>query len=193
MGAMNVDIKIDGLDGLHKRLGTASATLDASLRPALRQSGQIMRDEAKHLAVGHILPNSVRMTTVYSGLEVMVFSVAQTALSIEEGRRVGSRPSLKNTLNWMNRAGVVAPEAAAAGAVQNVKTHKVSTRGKKSIRSQTISRAQRSLAWKIAQAIGVTGTKALPFIIPAAQHKRDEVQRLIQTATQSALRKIAKG
>lgn len=185
---LKVDISIPGMDSLRRRMGAGAKTLDTELRPAIRQSGETMRQEAKRLAVGRRLPNSVQMRTLDGGLTSIVGSAAATALSIERGRKPGDTPKVGLILAWMNRGGIVAEESVAAGAVQSLKTRKVLKRGGKAV-----ARAQLHLAWKIAMAIGQRGTAPLPFIMPAASNKKDAVGRLINTAVGRALHRIAFG
>lgn len=185
---MQFDIKVDGLDGLRRRLAQSVNIIDAELKPALKQAGTVMRDEAKHLAPGNRLPNSVQMRTLNSGLTQIVGSVAKTALSIETGRKPGEVVNVGLITGWMGRKGIVAPAAALAGATQSIKRHKVMKHGGK-----PVARAQRDLAWKIAMAIREHGTKPLPFIIPAAQHKKDDVQKLVNVAIGRALHRMARG
>lgn len=185
---LKMNISIQGMDGLRHRLGLGGKTLDSELRPAISVAGKAVRDEAKSLAVGRRLPNSVQMRTLDGGLTTIIGSVAATALSIEKGREPGDVPRVGLIAAWMNRTGIVAGEAAAAGAVQSVKTHRVMKRG-----GRAVSRAQLHLAWKIAMAIGQRGTKPLPFIIPAAGHKKDEVGRILNAAVGRALHRIAVG
>ena len=185
---MRMDIRVDGLDGLRRRLGIGGKTLDSELRLAVGTAGRAVRDEAKSLAVGRKLPNSVQMRTLDGGLSTIIGSVAQTALSIEKGRDPGDVPRVGLIAAWMTRSGIVASEAASAGAVQSVSTRRVMKRG-----GRPVARAQLHLAWKIAMAIGQRGTKALPFIIPAAGHKKDEVGRILNAAVGRALHRIAVG
>jgi len=188
---MKMDIQVDGLDRLRRNLGNGAKTLDAELRPSVRRSGEVVRTEAKRLAVGNRLPNSVQMRSLNGGLTEIVGSVAKTAASIEKGRHKGERVSVGLLTGWINRRGIVSSGAAAAGAVQSIKTHAVSSRGTKSARSRSITRAQRDLAWKIALAIREHGTRPLPFIIPAGKHKLPEVQSLIRAGVGRALKRIA--
>ena len=186
---MKMTLKIDGLDGLRSRLGRGAHTLDAELRPGIRASGDAVRAEAKRLAVGNRLPNSVQMRTIDGGLTAIVASAAKTALSIEKGRRPGETPPVDLITAWMGRRGIA---ARVEGARVSVKTGRV-LGVSKSARGQMIGRAQRDLAWKIAMAIRERGTRALPFIIPAGQHKKDEVGRIINAALHRAVTRIAHG
>jgi len=166
-------------------MAQSAAILDAELKPAIKQGGTLMRDEAKHLAVGNKLPNSVQMTVLHGGLEAIVGSAAKTALSIERGRSPGEGVNVGLITGWMNRKGITAQ---VQGARVSVKTHRVlGAKGK------VIGRAQRDLAWKIAMSIREHGTKPLAFIIPAARHKQADVQRIVNVAVGRALHRMAKG
>ena len=185
---LRTSITIDGLDALRRRMGVGAKTLDTELRPATQEAGVALRTEAKRLAVGNKLPNSVQMLSLDGGLTKIVGSVAATAQSIEEGRRIGDIPPVGRILGWMNRKGIVGYGAADIGATQSVRTHKLTSRG-----GRAVSRAQLHAAWKIAIAIGLSGTKPLPFIIPAAQRKKDDVFRIFNAAIGRALHRIAVG
>ena len=186
---MHMDIKVDGLDRLRRNLDKSASILDAELRPAIRAGGDLLRAEAKSLAVGNKLPASVQMKSLAGGLSVIVGSAARTALSIEMGRPVGDMPSVSLITAWMGRKGITAE---VEGARVSLKSGRVLGVGK-SKRGQQIGRAQRDLAWKIAISIREHGTKALPFIIPAARHKKDQVNRLVNEAVGRAMHRVAKG
>lgn len=180
-----INLNVDGLAELERRIGTGAASLDTELKAAIRKSGEVVRDDAKHLAVGNKLPNSVQMTALSGGLTAIVGSTAKTALSIEEGRKKGEMPSVGLITAWMGRKGITAQ---VQGARVSLTTRRVlGTKG------QAIGKAQRALAWKIAMAIRDHGTKPLPFIVPAAKDKFASVQQLINDAVGRALHKMAKG
>ena len=189
-----LDITIRGLDSLRRNFGQSQKILDKELKAAVWESARVIRadakDRASRIQVGPRLSNSVQMRSLEGGLTAIVGSVAATALSIEEGRAVGDVPRVGLILAWMNRRGIVGREAAEAGAVQSVKAnatgqHRVMKRG-----GQAVARAQLHLAWKIAIAIGVRGTKALPFIIPAVESRKKEVQGIVNVAIGRALRRL---
>ena len=183
-----MNIQVEGLDGLRKRLGVGSRTLDAELRPALRASGEAIKAEARALAVGNKLPNSVQMRSLDGGLTQIVGSVAKTALSIEKGRQPGEGVSVGLITGWMRRKGIA---ARVEGARVSVATRQVLGVGR-SRKGRSIGRAQRDLAWRIALAVRARGTKALPFIIPAGEHKKGAVQQYIRQGVARALARIAR-
>lgn len=191
---MLTNITIDGLDALRRNFGQSQQILDSELKTAVFESARIIRLDAKANAarfqVGPRLANSVQMRTLEGGLTAIVGSVAATATSIEEGRKIGDTPKVGLILAWMNRRGIAAQEAAAAGAVQSIKAnatgqHRVMKRGGKAV-----AKAQLHLAWKIAMAIGAHGTKALPFMMPAIDHRRDEVRKIINVGIGRALGRL---
>lgn len=186
---LRADITIAGLSDLRRNFGQGQKILDTELKTAIWESARVIRADAKANAarfqVGPRLANSVQMRTLEGGLTAIVGSVAATAVSIEEGRKIGDTPKVGLIAAWMNRRGMVAQEAAAAGAVQSLKTHRVMKRGGKAVR-----RAQLHLAWKIAMAIGQRGTKPLPFIMPAIEHRRAEVGRIVNVGIGRALKRL---
>lgn len=189
-GGFSMNVTIPGLAAMRSRMGRGAATLDAELKPALRQSAEEMKQDARTRAKGNILPNSVQFESREGGLTYIIGSVAKTALSIEQGRKAGENVPVGPITSWMNRNGIVSTNAALAGVTQSIRTHKVNTAGK---RRAGIRASQRDLAWKIVMAIHQAGTKALPFIIPVAQANREHVQKRINDAVGRALHKVARG
>lgn len=172
---MRVDIQAVGLREFAARVGAAPQVVDREAKSYTRQAGALVKGEARTLAVGNILPNSVQARPLAGGMAVIVGSVAKSALSIEKGRQKGEQPRVDLITRWMSRRGIAAQ---VEGARVSLKTRRVLGVSNKSAKGRTIGRAQRDLAWKIAMAIKEHGTKALPFIIPAYQHKHEEIRHL---------------
>lgn len=184
---MSNSIQIEGLDELRRRLRAAPQVLEAELRSAERAALDLARDEARRLAPGNKMANSINIERASNGLSGVVGSAAKTAFSIEMGRPVGQMPSAELIAAWMNRSGIVSDGATRAGATVSTKTHRVTGRHKASV-----SRAQRSMAWRIALGIKERGTKPQPFIGPVLPTVSGRIDQLFEEAVQRVLRKVAK-
>ncbi|MCR4339368.1 MAG: hypothetical protein NUW01_05715 [Gemmatimonadaceae bacterium] len=183
-----LNLQVVGLNELRGRMAASAKTIDAEFRPAIRRAGTILKTEARSLAVGNRLPNSVQYRVLDGGMSVIVGSVAKTGLSIERGRQPGDTAPVNLITAWMKRRGIAAE---VEGARVSIKTGRVLGVSTRSVKGRAIGRAQRDLAWKIALAIKARGTKALPFIFPAGHNKKTEVSRIINEALQRAVRRIA--
>lgn len=180
-GFMRVEIDAVGLKEFGARVGATPSVINSEAKTYARTAGLLVKGEARKLAVGNILPNSVQMRPLAGGTTVIIGSVAKTALSIERGREKGDQPRADLITRWMNRRGIAAQ---VEGARVSLKTRRVLGVSTKSEKGRAIGRAQRDLAWKIAMAIKEHGTKALPFIIPAYKHKHAEIEALGQRMLQ---------
>lgn len=149
--------------------------MQSALGPAVRDSGALLRSEARARAPGTKLLNSIRSEPIQGGLGVLVGSVARTAVQIEEGRKPGEGPALKHIEAWVKRKGIV-----------------TGTGPGKRKRTRTVREQERKTAWLIAQSIRRQGTKPLPFMLPALTGRMADVQRLFVDAMNAALGKVAR-
>lgn len=183
--ATGIEMQIDTgqLEKIRKSFGEHANIFDAELKRAETAGLTVLRDEARSrasaIASDGRLPNSITFETVSGGLAGIVGSVAKTGPSIETGRRPGEQPSVELLANWAGRRGL------AAGERYSVKTHR-RLKATKAVRA-----AELDLAWKIAMTIKERGTKPLPFIIPAAQARAQQIESIFSDAVNRALRKLA--
>jgi hypothetical protein len=172
-------IEVQGLNELHLRIG--SNALDPELRKAEKDALALVKERARSNAASFssLLPQSVQSSVDGGGLSGIIGSVAKTALSIETGRKKGEMPSFESIERWMTRKGI------AGGSAQRISTH----------RRVRLSGSQKSAlhddAVGIAFKIRDSGTKALPFIIPAATAEKERVQKTFQDAVTRVLKKWA--
>jgi hypothetical protein len=178
--SFRMDVKVDDLDGIRRRFGSASKTLDSELRPAVREGAVLIRDEARRLAPGKKLPNSIQFKVEQGGLRSTIGSVAKTALSIHQGRRAGERVNFGLILGWVRRSGL-------AGAV-SIKTR----RPVRLRQGSSGDRALRVAAAQVVAQIRARGTKPLPIILPAVAPTQSRVQRLFGTAVNRAMRRVVR-
>lgn len=173
-------VTVIGLDELRVRMHKGSAILNAELRPAIRESAVLVRDEAKRRAPGNRLPSSVQFAVLSGGLRAIVGSIAATALSIHQGRRAGERVNFGLIVGWVRRTGL-------AGAV--------SIRTQRPVRLRKGSSGDRALRERAAQIVALIrarGTRPIPFIIPALAPTAPAVMNVIRAATIRAIRKVAR-
>ena len=179
---MSISIEIPELAKLAQSMAGHESTFNAEIKRAENDGLTLLRDEVRRRATSIAsdgrLVNSVRFETISGGLSGIVGSVANTALSIEQGRKAGSTPNVGLLEGWVSRKGL-------AGTPRSVKTHRVTGR------SGAVRSAERDLAWKIALAIRARGTKPLPFIGPAASAKATQITAIFSDAVNRALRKVA--
>jgi hypothetical protein len=175
---MNISIEIQGLDQFKSRIGNHQNIITSELKRAEKQGLTVIRDEAKSgaAAFSNVLPQSIRIEVAAGGLEGIVGSVAKTALSIHEGRSPGHAPSYAAIERWLQHKG--------SGAAQLI-------RGRRYVKARgAAARDQHDEAVVIVNAIRQSGTKPLPFVLPAAAASKDRVMREFDAAVTRALKRF---
>lgn len=184
-----MSMEVKGLDQLRSRMGNHANTLNSELKSAEREGLDLLRDEAKRLAPGSKLPNSIQREVLSDGLTGRVGSVARTAYSIEMGRPASVSgqnkwPSIELIQAWLVRGGQ------GIGTSQSIKTHRIRRPRKNSVAAQDLHDQAARVIYAMKQA---GGTKPQPFIRPAAERQAKAVETTFQTHVQRALQKLAKG
>lgn len=184
---MRADLKIDGLDSLRRRMGSASRAIDREVRPEIRAAATLVRDEARRRAPGRVMQPSIQHRVLAGGMSAIVGSVAKTALSIHQGRRPGAVVRVGLILGWIRRYGIVA-------AVPVSRRRTIARRGTARRRDalNQLQSQEREQALAIVERIRARGTRPLPFLIPAAIASRDRVQRRIRDGVARAIRQVAR-
>lgn len=187
MPGLNLTIELADTNGLMRQFAAHASILTNELKTAERAGLAALRDEAKRETAqfSTVLPQSVQFEIGGGGLTGIVGSVAKTALSIAQGRKAGNAPSTEAVMRWLrNRGGTF-----------NIQTrrrtsHRSGGRLGKALAASEASQMHDE-AVVIQAAIRRTGTKGLPFILPAARASQTSVTRFFSDAINRALTRLA--
>lgn len=177
---LQATVEIEGLDRLLHTMGNTSI-LASELHTAELASLKVVKEKAKDNAASfsNVLPSSVRSDIDSGGLSGIIGSVAKTGLSIEVGRKRGEMPSFESIERWITHRGI--------GAAQTIRGRRYLRPRKHSAQASQLHDDAVGIAFKIRD----SGTKALPFIIPAAAQGKDKVTELFNGAIERAVKKWA--
>lgn len=183
---IRAQIQIVGLDKVRRMSAQAPRVLDSELRGAVREGAVTLRaqavDNARKFALDSKFPQSIRYQV--SSLTALIGSMAASALSIEQGRRVGEVVKIGLIRRWIERKGLVR-------GIFSIQTQRVARRLSAKRRTRdNVDEAELRLAASIVEQIRRHGTKPHAFLIPAVEQSKRKVQDRFKKAVDVAVHRI---
>lgn len=176
-------IEIRGLDQIERALDPHIFRYAGAI--VLRRALYRTRSEAREIVPGRIFDNSINVKVLPDRINGIVYSNAETALSVHEGRRPGEQVSIRKLKMYIKRYGL-------AGSV-SVKTRRALKPGKSAKAIQAQDAAAISLAYRLRHRIAEQGTKPIEYLTrPLAATSRD-LERYWREAVPKAIAHFAKG
>lgn len=175
-------LEIRGVDDLRRRLDPA--VFSYANRIVLRRALYKLQRDARDRAPGKLFDNSIQSRPVPGTESGIVYSNAETAESIHEGRRPGEQVSIRKLHRYIDRYGL-------AGSV-SVKTHRPMKPGKSAKAVKARDRAVISLAYRMQHAIAQSGTRPIPFLTEPLENfaAKDDLDRYWREALPKAFKKF---
>lgn len=173
------ELQIRGVDEFRRKLDPAVFKYANAI--VLRRALYKVRGDARERVPGRVFDNSIQSKPVPGTESGIVYSNAETAESIHEGRRPGEQVSIRKLRRYIDRYGL-------AGSV-SVKTHRPL---KQKTMTPERDRATLALAYRMQRAIAAQGTKPIPFLTQPLENfaARDDLDRYWREAIPKAFAKF---
>jgi len=182
--APKVTMTVLGLEKLRATSKAFSKTLNAELRPAVKDTALEVRERARNKArvfsIGGFYPAGITHTVTAGGLHAEVASRAKTTASIERGRNPGEIVRFGLILKWVQGRGIVRGISLATR-----KTVRLSKKGRAAAAS-----TEYAVVREIISQIRARGTAPRPHMIPAAQESEHGWNRRVVGAARDAMRTV---